>query len=69
MNVIIRQDKVDAVNGKVYAAIEANDKDAAQSALLAATSAIDKATKKGVYHKNTSARKVSRMSLAVNKMA
>ncbi len=52
---------------KVYAAIEANDKDAAQ--LLAATSAIDKATKKGVYHKNTSARKVSRMSLAVNKMA
>ena len=54
---------------KVYAAIEANDKAAAQSALLAATSAIDKATKKGVYHKNTSARKVSRMSLAVNKMA
>ena len=31
--------------------------------------AIDKATKKGVYHKNTSARKVSRLSVAVNKMA
>lgn len=54
---------------KVYAAIDAKDKAAAQSALLAATSAIDKATKKGVYHKNTSARKVSRMALAVNKMA
>ncbi len=52
----------------MYAAIEAKDKAAAQSALLAATSAIDKATKKGVYHKNTSARKVSRMALAVNKM-
>ena len=49
--------------------IDAKDKAAAQSALLAATSAIDKATKKGVYHKNTSARKVSRMALAVNKMA
>ena len=54
---------------KVYAAIDANDKEAAKSALTAATSALDKAAKKGVYHKNTSARKVSRMSLAVNKMA
>ena len=54
---------------KTNAAIDAKDKEAAQSALLAATSALDKATKKGVYHKNTSARKVSRMTLAVNKMA
>ena len=35
---------------KVYAAIEANDKDAAAKALLDATAAIDKATSKGVYH-------------------
>ena len=54
---------------KVYAAIEANDKEAAKAALTAATSAIDKATKKGIYHKNTNARKVSRMAVAVNKMA
>ena len=54
---------------KVYAAIDANDKEAAKTALAAATSALDKAAKKGVYHKNASARKVSRMSLAVNKMA
>ena len=54
---------------KVYAAIDANDKEAAKTALAAATSALDKATKKGVFHKNTSARKVSRLSLAVNKMA
>lgn len=54
---------------KVYAAIEANDKAAAQAALLEATSVIDKACKKGVLHKNTAARKVSRLSLAFNKMA
>ncbi len=54
---------------KVYAAIETGDKEAAKSALTAATSALDKAAKKGVYHKNTSARKISRLALAVNKMA
>ncbi len=54
---------------KVYAAIETGDKEAAKSALTAATSALDKAAKKGVYHKNTSSRKISRLALAVNKMA
>lgn len=54
---------------KVYAAIEAGDKDAAKAALTAATSSLDKAAKRGVYHKNTSARKISRLALAVNKMA
>lgn len=54
---------------KVTAAIEAGDKTAAQAALLAATSAIDTATSKGVYHKNTASRKVSRLATAVNKMA
>ena len=53
---------------KVYAAIDANDKEAAKSALLNATSTIDKATKKGVYHKNYASRKISRLNLAVNKM-
>jgi len=54
---------------KVYTAIDANDAEAAKSALLNATSIIDKATRKGVYHKNYAARKVSRLSLAVNKMS
>ncbi len=54
---------------KVVAAIEANDKAAAQEALVAATAVIDKATSKGVYHKNTASRKVSRLAQAVNKMA
>ena len=53
---------------KVYAAIDANDKEAAQAALTAATSEIAKATGKGVYHKNYAARKVSRLTLAVNKL-
>lgn len=54
---------------KVNAAIEAGDKETAKAALSAATVEIDKATTKGVYHKNTASRKVSRLALAVNKMA
>ena len=54
---------------KVDAAVAAKDKEAAAAALLAATSAIDKATSKGVYHKNTASRKVSRLSKAVNGIA
>ena len=54
---------------KVSAAIETGDKAAANEALLAATAAIDKAASKGVYHKNTASRKVSRLAKAVNQMA
>lgn len=53
---------------KVYAAIESKDKEAAKAALLSATSTIDKAATKGIYHKNNASRKVSRLSLAVNRM-
>ena len=58
--------KVKTYVKKVTAAIEANDKDAAQTALSAALSEINKAGSKGVYHKNTCARKVSRLTKAVN---
>lgn len=54
---------------KVYAAVDANDQAAAKEALVNATSVMDKACAKGVYHKNTVARKISRMSATVNKMA
>jgi small subunit ribosomal protein S20 len=54
---------------KVIVAIDANDKEAAKAALLNATSFIDKATSKGVYHKNYASRKVSRLNKAVNAMA
>lgn len=61
--------KVKTYVKKVEAAIIAGDKAAAQAALVAATSEIDKATTKGVFHKNTASRKVSRLSKAVNAMA
>ena len=61
--------KVKTAIKKVDAAIAANDKAAATEALRNAVSELDKATKKGVYHKNTCARKVSRLTIAVNKLA
>ena len=54
---------------KVYAAIDANDRETATAALANAISVMAKAEAKGVYHKNTVSRKVSRMTLAVNKLA
>ena len=51
---------------KVQAAVVAKDKEAAVAALANAISTIDKAATKGVYHKNNAARKVSRLSKAVN---
>lgn len=53
---------------KVNAAIEAGDKAAAAEALTAATTIIDKACTKGVYHKNNASRKVSRLASAVAAM-
>ena len=61
--------KVKTVVKKVEAAIAANDKAAATAALKEATVVIDKATSKGVFHKKTSSRKISRLALAVNKLA
>ena len=54
---------------KVEAAVQENNKAAAQAALTEAISTISKATSKGVYHKNNSARKVSRLTKLVNAMA
>lgn len=47
---------------KVEDAIAAGDKDAAAAALKAAEPAMMRAVSKGVYHKNTAARKISRLS-------
>ena len=54
---------------KVFATIEAGDKKAAEAELTAAIKTIEMAGSKGVYHKNNEARKVSRISKAVNEMA
>ncbi len=53
---------------KVNAAVESGDKAAATEALTAATSTIDKACSKGVYHKNNASRKVSRLASQVASM-
>ena len=54
---------------KVFAAVESGDKAAATAELAAATKTIEMAASKGIYHKNNAARKVSRISKAVNEMA
>ena len=54
---------------KVRAAIEAGDVDAAKSSLTQAESVISRAASKGVIPKNTSSRKISRLTTAVNKMS
>jgi len=61
--------KVKTAIKKVDAAVAANDKEAAKAAVVQATSEISRASSKGVYHKNTAARKISRLNLAVNKLA
>ena len=51
---------------KVDAAVAQKDKAAAEAALTEAIATISKATSKGVYHKNNCARKISRLTKAVN---
>ena len=61
--------KVKTLVKKVDAAIAEGNKAEAEAALLVATSEISKAASKGIYHKNTVSRKISRLAAAVNKMA
>lgn len=51
----------------VRTALAAGDAAAAESALLVATKALDKAASKKVIHWKTAARNISRLSTAVNK--
>ena len=73
---IRRNDKRADINGarksrirgfvkKVEAALEAGDKDAAKTALLAAQPEMARGVARGVIHKNTVARKMSRLSKRV----
>ncbi len=52
---------------KVYAAIESGNQDAANTELNALKSVMGKAQSKGIYKKNTMARKISRVTRDVNK--
>ena len=51
---------------KVLAAVEANDKAAATTALNVAYTKLDQAVSSGIHHKNYAMRQKSRLSKAVN---
>jgi small subunit ribosomal protein S20 len=51
---------------KVESAIGSGDKEAAQSAFRSAQPELHRATTKGVLHKNTVARKLSRLAARIN---
>jgi small subunit ribosomal protein S20 len=61
--------KVKTLTKKVDTAAVAGEKELAKANLTKAVSEIEKACSKGIYHKNTAARKVSRLTKAVNKIA
>lgn len=54
---------------KVETAIELGDKTVASAALVAAQPELQRCVTKGLVHKNTAARKVSRLSRQINKLA
>ena len=64
-----RRSRVRTYVRKVEEAIAAGDKTAAQDALRVAQPELMRAVTKGVMHKNTSSRKVSRLSARVSAMA
>ena len=53
---------------KLVVAIKEGDKQKAQKQLEVASSQIDRACSKGIYHKNNAARKKSRLTKLVNEM-
>ncbi|NNL19518.1 MAG: 30S ribosomal protein S20 [Boseongicola sp.] len=60
-----RRSRIRTYLRKVEEAILSGDKDAAQSALRAAQPELMRGVTKGVFHKNTASRKVSRLSARV----
>ncbi len=67
-NKIIKSKTKTAIK-KVLIAVENNDKEAAKVALTGAIKEIDMATSKGIFHKNTCARRKSRLTKLVNSIA
>lgn len=61
--------KVKTAVKKVEAAVAAKDAETAKTALRTAIVEISKAGTKGVYHKKTVSRKISRLSKAVSSIA
>ena len=64
-----RRSRIRTYLRKVEEAIATNDKDAAAEALRAAQPELMRGVTKGVVHKNTAARKMSRLSSRVKTLA
>ena len=64
-----RRSRIRTYLRKVEEAIASGDKDAAVSALRAAQPELMRGVTKGVFHKNTAARKISRLSARVKAIA
>jgi len=64
-----RRSRIRTYLRKVEEAIAAGDKDAAQTALRDAQPEVMRGVTKGVFHKNTAARKISRLSTRVKALA
>ena len=60
-----RRSRIRTYLRKVEEAIAAGDKDAAQDALRAAQPELMRGASKGVFHRNTASRKVSRLAARV----
>lgn len=54
---------------KYEAALKSSDGDAARESLQQVTSLIDKSAGKGILHKNTAARRKSRLAKQINQMS
>jgi small subunit ribosomal protein S20 len=63
-----RKSRIRTITRSVEEAIQAGDKAAAETALKAAEPEIMRGVSKGVIHKNTGARKVSRLTKRVSKL-
>ena len=64
-----RMSRVRTFVKKVEAAIETGDRASAQSAFQLAQPELHRATTKGVMHKNTVARKLSRLAARINALS
>jgi small subunit ribosomal protein S20 len=64
-----RRSRIRTFLRKVEEAIASGDKDAATAALRAAQPEIMRGVTKGVYHKNTASRKVSRLASRVKALS
>ena len=64
-----RRSRIRTFLRKVEEAVESGDREAASAALIAAQPELMRGVTKGIFHKNTAARKMSRLSARVKAIA